>query len=124
MATVRVEALDANGVQVADVELVLTIGTAAPAKVTAGDAVELPAGTQSVGLGATQRPGASFGFDELDGLLVGHRLATIFTMCASQRGGEPESNDFAVHYGGRIHALKLSEKVVRNKRRIFVVGPR
>lgn len=73
--------------------------------------------TLKVGLGAPQRPGASFGFDELDGLLLGHRLATIFTMCASQRRGEPESNDFPLHYGYRIHAPKLSEKAVRNKRR-------
>ena len=77
--------------------------------------------TLKIGLGAPQSPCASFGFDELDGPLLGHRFPTILAMRAGQRRREFEPDDIPVHYGGRIHGVKLSEAARRNKRRISSV---
>ena len=71
--------------------------------------------TLKVGLGSTQGPRASLGFDKLNRLLLGHCLPAVFPVRTRQRGGKLEPNHFSFHYGCRIHGHKLSEAQGQDK---------
>lgn len=72
--------------------------------------------TRKIGPGASQRPCASFGFDERDRLGLGHCLSPVLAVRTGQCRGEFEPDNLAADDGRRMHDTSVREGSHRHKR--------